>query len=196
MNIKIAILSMTLVGCVAFTGHTATNAAVNSGNGAGSKNTVNERNVRKLNATQTNIATQSNLVDVTQKSGKNKANKNTGGTVTTTTGESAAAVGIENAANENSAEISNCGCEQTPSTAANTSNGADSVNNVTVKNKQVINAAQLNNAVQVNNVLVKQNSGNNQANSNTNGDVTVTTGSAATEVGISNLANTNTLVIE
>lgn len=197
MNAKTLIVTLAVIGLTASAGVTATNAASNTGNGNGSKNTATETRVRKTNVGQVNTALQGNLVGLEQNSGGNKANKNTGGAVTNTSGRANVEVGVGNAANENGATISNCDCDAlSPATAANTGNGNNSTNKATVKHKTVTNVTQSNVAVQNNTVLVGQNSGNNTANSNTDGDVTIGSGNISATIVAENVANSNTLVIE
>lgn len=196
MNTKTVILASILVGVVAFTGYSATDAAVNLGNGKKSKNLAKENKVNLKNVAQFNAAGQQNVVGVAQDAGNNKANSNTNGDVDVSTGEAGVAVLVENLANENASNVDSCGCEGDSGTALNSGNGVKSNNTAIVKNKKVLNVGQSNVATQTNVISVSQSSGNNKANGNTGGDVNVETGNVSAEVGVYNAANSNTLVVE
>lgn len=81
-----------------------------SGNGANSHNrcniTVNTGGCKKIKcasgSSQTNNASVSNTVTVSSSTGGNKANKNTGGDVSITTGDSNVDISITNNVNSNS----------------------------------------------------------------------------------------------
>lgn len=197
MKIKIIVTVLSLV-LVAGAGFSATQAATNSGNGADSINNAHVTKVNKTKVKQKNNAAQFNVVGVEQKAGNNKANNNTGpGDVTLASGGATAGVGVGNAANQNSAEVTPCDCVNgVDPVVSNTGNGAGSTNTATYYQKNKLKVGQTNNAVQVNVVGVSQNTGGNQANSNTGGSVDVTSGDAAATVLIENVANSNTVVIE
>lgn len=193
---KILFSTIIAVVCVALVGAASVGAATNENNGNKSVNKAIEKRVRTLKVKQTNQAVQQNTVAVSQNSGYNSASKNTGGEVEIATGVAEAAVEVVNAANENSASIDNCGCEDTTASATNFGNGNRSRNTAKVYDTKSTSVSQYNHAVQINTVLIEQNSGSNQANKNTNGNVGINSGDASTTVVIDNVANSNTAVIE
>src|SRR5437899_953246 len=70
-------------------------------------------------------------------------------------------------------------------------NGADSTNRVSVNSTNTTTVTQTNSANISNRVSVVSNTGGNQANKNTGGDVSITTGDVSSSVTIKNLANVN-----
>ncbi len=184
-----AVLASVLLPAAA---HAATNVTV-TGNGADSKNKVKVKEVKKTNVIQTNATAVVNLVGVVQNTGGNKANKNTGGTVNITSGNATATVTNNTTTGGNVAVVDNCGCESMPTTIDVSKNGADSTNHVKVKNVNVNTTIQSNYTMVVNGVMVAQNTGNNSANSNTDGDVMVTSGDA--DATVENTVETGSNVV-
>lgn len=70
-------------------------------------------------------------------------------------------------------------------------NGADSDNNVTLNNSNTTTISQSNETVIVNSVQASSNTGNNDANQNSGGDVRINTGNAETKVKIENSGSSN-----
>lgn len=169
----------------------ATNVKV-SGNGADSTNKVKVKEVKKAKVKQTNTATVANTVGVSQNTGGNKANKNTGGGVTVTSGNATATVAITNTTGGNySAWDSECGCVQDV-TIEILDNGADSENKAKVVNINSKKVSQTNSATILNTVSVSQTTGDNKANKNTGeGTVEVTSGEVNADITIDNTTGDN-----
>ena len=160
-----------------------------SGNGANSDNTANVAVSTDTQVTQNNTANITNNVNVSADTGANDANKNTGGDVDITTGNATTTVGVSNTANSNVADVNGCCVGDLNVTISG--NGAKSTNtaNVGVSNSTYV--VQDNYAKIKNNVDVDSDTGKNDANHNTGGDVEILTGNADAEVDVSNLANFN-----
>lgn len=165
-------------------------------NGAGSHNTIVIKKCCSTWVSQKNSANFGNGIEVVNSTGGNKANKNTNGDVTTTSGNSTTNIGVANTANMNTAEVTNCCC-----CASNlvdpliSDNGAGSVNKITIKSSCSTSVKQKNTANIENNVEVVSSTGGNTANKNTGGNVDVTSGSSNVTVNINNTANSNSLTL-
>lgn len=162
-----------------------------SGNGANSDNTANVSTSNSTTVTQTNDANISNNVSVSTNTGGNKANSNTGGDVSVSTGNATSNVGLANTANSNIANVSGCNCNGDVSTTIS-GNGSktDNTANVSVGSKTYV--TQANEANVKNNVDVNLQTGNNEANKNTGGDVSIETGNAkANDITVQNAVNKN-----
>ena len=192
------IIGSTLALTVALVGAASVGAATltNSGNGYKSVNLLSSTNKNITNVWQGNSANVSNVVGVTNNSGGNKANKNTGGAVTVTTGTTDTGVALQTNANTNAADVSNCGCAGNGADVLNnTGNGAKSYNSIYVKDINKTSVAQSNAAQVLNVVTTHSSTGNNQANSNTGGNVNVGSGDATTTVVVENNLNVNEAVV-
>lgn len=178
-------------GCSACNGG---NVTVNvSGNGSDSKNRVNLDNSSSTNLFQNNNANVNNNVDTKANTGNNDANRNTGGDVTVYTGNITSNVDVSTNVNSNVANVGN-GNGSGEGAGADikvVGNGSDSRNTVQLNNTPSTVVTQDNYAQVNNTVKSKLTTGNNDANDNTNGDVTVDTGNATSHVGIDNMANFN-----
>jgi hypothetical protein len=75
--------------------------ALNSGNGAGSTNTINNDTINNSTTTQTNNAALTNNLTITANTGGNNADRNTGGNSSITTGNANVAANIVNFINNN-----------------------------------------------------------------------------------------------
>ena len=130
--------------------------------------------------------------DVTAKAdtGDNDANRNTGGDVSVTTGDAKTTVDILNQANANSAKISGDG-EGGSLSARILGNGADSYNKIELDYNKSVVVDQSNSARVENDVYAKADTGDNDANRNTGGTVSIDTGDAETKVGVDNMINFN-----
>ena len=164
-----------------------------SDNGADSDNDANVVANTTVNLDQDNTAKIKNKVDVDLDTGHNDANNNTGGNVTITTGDAAANGGvvITNTVNKNVASV---GSGQNGGGSLSvwiSGNGANSNNTANVIVNSTTNVSQTNYANIKNDVDVDLNTGHNDANNNTGGDVSIDTGDATAQVDISNLANFN-----
>lgn len=162
-----------------------------SGNGAESQNTTVVTSENNTVVSQTNSANITNTVNANSNTGGNNASKNTGGAVTVDTGDSKTVVAVENNANSNTADVTNCGACNTDATVKITGNGADSKNAANLQLNAGTVVAQTNNGSILNAVKADSNTGANNANKNTGGDVEVSTGNALTHVDLSTTANSN-----
>ena len=164
-----------------------------SGNGANSDNTTNVTVQNQTQVTQNNTANITNNVDVSADTGKNDANKNTGGDVDITTGNATTTVGVSNTANSNVADVNEC-CVGDLNVKIS-GNGAKSDNdaNVRVANRTWVD--QNNYAKIKNDVDVDSDTGKNDANGNTGGSVSITTGNSSSDVAVSNTANKNVATV-
>lgn len=168
-------------------------SAVISGNGAFSDNNI-DLDVNHSNLVeQTNNADINNNVTAYTNSGKNDAGFNTGGDVAVRTGGAYTGVGIDNMANFNAADVSNCGC-LTNLYAKIHGNGAFSDNSISADLNNDNNVFQTNYADLNNYVDAHSNTGKNDASYNTgitNDDVRLRTGNAGFETLVNNAANKN-----
>lgn len=167
-----------------------------SGNGANSNNTVKLMGDNTTTANQTNKANFTNNVNVDQNTGKNRANANTGGNVSVTTGDADSSVEIVNAANANSISMGGNGGSNAGWTLRILGNGTGSQNLIELDSDNTVSLEQKNTANFNNDVEVDQNTGNNEANANTgglngDGDVMIDTGDASSDVTVDNWANFN-----
>ncbi len=161
-----------------------------SGNGADSDNTVNLAQSSNTGVFQDNYASIKNYVYADSDTGNNDANRNTGGSVEVTTGNADTAVIIVNNANSNWARVGSDGNSGSVS-ARILGNGAGSDNDINLALARNTAILQYNSLNLSNKVYAGAYSGNNRANRNTGGDVSIDTGNASTFVGIDNMANFN-----
>ncbi len=186
----------TAIATVAILANAATPAAFAgttisiTNNGADSDNDVQVNNTQNTNVTQNNTANFTNNIDGDANTGDNDANKNNGGDVSVNTGNATVNATVVNQANTNHASVDCCTQGDTEvkigGNAANSNNTA----NLDVDNK--IDVDQDNRADFENNVkYLDAKTGNNDANKNNGGDVTVETGDASVKVAVSNWANAN-----
>lgn len=162
-----------------------------AGNGADSTNKVNADVTNTTGLSQTNNADVTNNVNIDAKTGKNTADKNTGGTTSISTGDIKVTGDVSNSVNQNVAQVG--GGNGGSFSAEISGNGAESKNTIDLGIDSSVAVAQQNNADISNNVSVDANSGKNSANENTGGDTSIATGDANVEVGVSNIANSNVL---
>lgn len=167
----------------------------NSGNGVDSTNTTSVNQSTNTTVSQNNAATVTNNISVKSNTGGNDANRNTGGDVKVDTGSAGATVSIENVANRNAATLDSCCQGLGDVKVLNQGNGDSSDNKAKVTSENNTGLFQNNAAVFNNDVNVKSNTGKNDANSNTGGDVTVYTGDALVGTAISNSANENRAMV-
>ena len=166
-----------------------------SGNGSFSDNTVNLDVSSDTNVDQNNDADIRNNVDSYASTGGNSADFNTGGDVTIRTGDATNNTQIVNAANLNVATVENCNGCGTNTDVLISGNGAFSDNYARVDNDSDVDIDQDNDADIDNDVDAYAKTGDNSADFNTGGDVTIDTGNASTHVGILNVANANYAVV-
>ncbi len=171
-----------------------------SGNGSDSDNDVNFALDVLTWLTQGNSANVQNTVYADAKTGKNKANDNTGGDVSIETGDADVNVDVSNLANFNSADLDSCECI-TDVEVKISGNGSDSDNEVNLELEKILGVEQGNefdckNGVDAcAEVYADADTGGNKANDNT-GDVDdpgIQTGDASVDVTVDNTANANVL---
>ena len=166
-----------------------------SGNGAFSDSTVNVTNTNETTVNQTNTAEVTNNVTTNADTGGNDANFNTGGDVAVSTGDASTNVAVSTGVNKNVADL-DCDCISGGDTKVTVSgNGAFSDNTVGVSNNTIVALDQTNNARVTNNITANSDSGDNDANFNTGGDVTIGTGNASSTVLVKTDANLNSASI-
>lgn len=169
-----------------------------SGNGAKSDNTVKLGNTNLNSVTQNNNAKVTNDVDADAETGDNKAGSNTGGDVVILTGDAKVGVDVSTVANVNSAKIGN-GYSAMPTPSASfmiVGNGAGSDNFIEAGLNNTNNVKQTNNATVLNEVDADAETGDNDANFNTGGDVVIMTGDAKAKVDVDNSVNFNAADID
>ena len=162
-----------------------------SGNGSNSDNDVNLGQTSTTNLFQDNNAKIYNNVKVDGDTGKNDANDNTGGSVTIETGDVDTKVNISNAGNVNSAQVGNGtgGGGSVSAWIIGNATHSDNTINLGLSNSTLL--SQSNNAYIKNHVDVDADTGKNDANDNTGGDVMIDTGNVDVEVGVDNMVNFN-----
>lgn len=170
-----------------------------SGNGSDSENRIKLKSNNEAQLVQGNSAVVTNDIDSNAFTGKNEAEKNTGGNTKIFTGNADATANVDNAVNFNAANISNCGCGGDVIARVD-GNGDSSENKIKAA---FTNDARVwqggdngNEAVLVNEVGADAKTGKNEAEKNTGtatiGDpVVVFTGDATTNTTVSNRANEN-----
>ena len=173
-----------------FVGPVLATEVVISENGSNSDNTVNVAIDNSTTVDQDNYANITNDVNVSANTGKNDANDNTGGDVSITTGDATAGVGVSNTANSNTADVTGCCPGDLDVTI--TGNGTYSDNDANVALKTTTTVDQDNTAYVKNSVDVDLDTGKNDANDNTGGDVSINTGNASADsIWVSNAVNKN-----
>ncbi len=163
-----------------------------SGNGSHSTNNVDLTQTNSNDVYQDNYAKITNNVDSNASTGRNDANRNTGGSVIVLTGNASSEVAVSNAANANTATIG--GNSHGSSSGASIrilGNGSYSDNDVylTLTNSNLV--TQENDAKIRNYVDSNAKTGGNDANDNTGGDVLIDTGWAHSLVEVDNMVNFN-----
>lgn len=163
------------------------------GNGASSNSTLNVNQSSNTSVNQSNNATITNNVNASAGTGSNDANKNTGGDVQIKTGDATSNATVNNTANANWADINGC-CPGDVNVTVK-GNGAKSDNDVILNIDHSTNVTQDNNAKVKNNVNANADTGYNDANKNTGGNVSVNTGDSDSSVNVTNKLNANGAVI-
>lgn len=164
-----------------------------SGNGAGSDNDVTYTTTNSTVVVQENNAEVNNEVSANSNTGGNNADSNVGGEVVIDTGDASTDVAVVNDLNSNEANV-DC-CDQGDTTVDISMNGEGSDNDVNLNNSSVTDVFQDNDAEVDNKVDADSTTGNNNADSNVGGDVSIDTGKADTTVEVYNTANTNSALI-
>lgn len=161
-----------------------------SGNGSNSDNTVDLKMGQLTEVFQENEADVTNLVWADSDTGRNDANDNTGGSVSIDTGNASTTVGLSTSANANSASVG--GGSGTGSLSAMiVGNGTYSDNDIILRLGSEVLLVQSNVADVFNKVDADADTGWNDANDNTGGEVSIDTGNATVDVTVDNMVNFN-----
>ncbi|OGM25621.1 hypothetical protein A2962_03765 [Candidatus Woesebacteria bacterium RIFCSPLOWO2_01_FULL_39_61] len=162
-----------------------------SGNGSSSDNTADVNLNSTTTVVQSNEADIDNDVHVNADTGGNSADDNTGGEVDLETGDITTQVGISNAVNSNVASVEECDCEGDVDVLIS-GNGTHSDNKVELDKKSTTELFQNNEADVDNDVHVYADTGDNSADDNTGGSVTLKTGDIDVKsIEITNALNSN-----
>ncbi len=163
-----------------------------SENGADSENNAVLGLSSTTTVAQSNNGSIENNVGASSHTGGNKADRNTGGSVEVTTGNSITNVGILNEANSNVASVGGHSVSSNGDVSLwITGNGADSENNIGLLLDRGVLLQQRNSSYIENNVDADSSTGWNHASRNTGGSVSVDTGDAHTGVLVDNATNFN-----
>lgn len=166
--------------------------AENSGNGSFSSNDIDVNKSTSADVSQSNSADFYNTVHSDNNTGFNDANRNTGDGARILTGHAADSVDISNTANANIAHLGGNGNGLGSSLEIlNKGNGSASDNSIDVTKSNSVSVDQSNDAYFSNEVKSNNNTGDNFANDNTGGRVTIDTGNAFSDTSVSNKANLN-----
>jgi len=161
-----------------------------SGNGTDSENEV------KLDVDQVTSVVQDNFADIDNKvvvhadTGDNTAEDNTGGAVSIETGDATATVDVANTANSNTASVDCCPAGDVDILIKGNAADTDE-NEVKLDIYSKTELFQDNQADIFNGVEVEAETGENDAEDNTGGDVSIKTGDATVGVTLSTAANYN-----
>lgn len=164
-----------------------------SGNGSSSDSTVVAGMTQTTTVVQSNESDVTNVVNVNADTGDNKAEDNTNGDVEIETGDATVDVNVENTLNSNSADIDCC-----PSGDVDvliSGNGVDTDNDVNLALGTSTEVYQTNEADVKNLVWAEAETGDNDAEDNTGGSVSIDTGDADVTVDLSTWANSNSAKI-
>lgn len=154
------------------------------GNGAESVNNVALSQNNNIVVAQLNEADIENDIEVEAETGRNDANANTGGSVQIMTGSALVDVKAKTAGNSNAAVVG--GSTGSALSAYIVENGAESLNSMALAFDHNLDVIQNNTADVENEVEVEAETGRNDANANTGGDVVIDTGDAAVGVLLDN----------
>lgn len=164
------------------------------GNGDNSTNNIVVNHTCITAVTQVNNLIAGTNVTVTQNTGGNKANQNTGSgdlNITTANATSNISVNITGGGNDATANPC-CNCAGN-TTVEIRNNGADSNNNTTVNKTTATVVTQANNLTAGTTLTVKQKTGKNKANKNTGGgNKSITTGNASSTLNVTVTGGSNT----
>lgn len=166
-----------------------------SGNGADSDSEIEFERENSTEVFQNNTSTIQNNIQVKTNTGGNDLNDNTGGNVELRTGDVSVATEIVNQVNANQANVVACDCD-TDVDVKVAGNGADSRNEVEIENESKNTVVQNNLTSLQNQVKIAGDTGYNDLNDNTGGDVYARTGNVMiAPVAITNMAGSNTAMI-
>jgi hypothetical protein len=160
-----------------------------SGNGSDSDSEIEFEQENEVEVTQTNVANVLNDVKVEANTGDNEAEDNTGGDVEIETGDAETTVSVANMLNSNTAEVDGC-CTGDIDVLID-GNGSDTDNEIELELENETEVTQANEANVWNYVDAESETGDNEAEDNTGGEVSIKTGDAETTVAVSTAANSN-----
>ena len=163
-----------------------------SGNGNNSENEIEVENSNSTSVFQGNFTDVETGVVSVANTGGNSADKNTGGNVSTDTGDATSKVNVSVSGGSNTANVEPCPCDNTP-TARISGNGNNSENEIEVENSQRTTVAQVNKVWVGTSVMSIANTGKNNADKNTNGKTSVKTGKSKSKVNVRVTGPSNTL---
>ena len=162
-----------------------------SGNGEESDNDIDLELENEVKVNQYNDADVKNYVETKSETGENEAEGNTGGDVTIKTGNADTTVTVATLANSNSAWVTGGDGEGGSVSAIIADNGSDSDNEIELELENETDLDQSNYADILNDVEVRAESGENEAEDNTGGEVEIKTGDVTADVTVDNMANFN-----
>ncbi|KKR81158.1 MAG: hypothetical protein UU73_C0003G0274 [Candidatus Daviesbacteria bacterium GW2011_GWA1_41_61] len=185
----------------------------NTDNGSRSDNSASLNSDSGITTVSNNLADAQNSLDLDTNTGKNSTSENVGSS-SIDTGDANTTVNLITALNTNLAGVAvsefnvvddqngdlilnlaaGCvlGCSAFSDTlVANTDNGTDSTNSAQVEQTSDSQTFQNNDATLENNLTLSSNSGDNDADKNTGGDSTITTGDANAAANVLNFINNN-----
>lgn len=154
------------------------------GNGAGSNNVIVDKSTTETTVTQSNATVAYTLVVASSNSGGNNANMNTGGDVSIETGKAVTNATVSVTGGNNVATVDDCGCPEGSTDNTIKNNGADSTNKIKDKKSKKTTLGQSNATVAGTGVFAFSDSGNNDANKNTDGSSSVKTKKSKTNVAV------------
>lgn len=160
------------------------------GNGAGSENEVEFDQETNTTIVQENDVEIENKIDMDANTGDNEIEKNTGGDIELNTGDIDQSAEVTNSAGVNTAVLDSCGCELDLEVVIE-KNGADSENEVEIDIETTKELFQENDVEVENKVDVDGDTGDNEVEENTNGDIKLTTGDVDQSVKLSTEAGAN-----
>lgn len=179
-----------LLGTAALSPVSADSSFSIHGNGSRSDNNIDVDFDNRTTVSQSNDTDIDNDVTISNITGHNRANDNTGGDVSIETGDAEANVEINNHAGMNVASVNGC-CGLGDVDVDIHGNGSRSDNNVDLDFDNRVRVDQDNDTDIDNDVTVENHTGFNRANDNTGGDVSISTGDAEANVDINNVAGFN-----
>lgn len=166
-----------------------------TGNGSGSDNEVELETNYTTTVVQQNHTSIQNDIEIDADTGNNDLDGNTGGDVSLRTGDIDVEVGLTNVANSNVANVENCGGCLMDTEVLISGNGSDSDNEVELEFNNKTELFQFNTAWIDNKVDVNAETGYNDVDDNTQGDIVVRTGDIDVEISATTMANMNSAVV-
>ncbi|MBI4084642.1 MAG: hypothetical protein HY431_01930 [Candidatus Levybacteria bacterium] len=163
------------------------------GNGPDSTNTVTVSDNNQTAINQSNNADVSNSASVQATTGDNDASYNTGGDTSVTTGDAFVDTDISSAANASIITEGCCPQNGGSNQAVISDNGTDSQNTIGISNSSQTTITSVQSAQITNSISGIAVTGNNQANSNTTGNVRIQTGNISVNENIQNKADRTTV---